>query len=105
MTDNNYSINNLIGTFATISTGTNKPIPNSIVCVDTSNNRIGINTIDPSYSLHVVGYNNDATISTKHLIVNDDTTSKIIFKNLPTSNIGLELGQLYNDAGTLKVKI
>lgn len=107
MTDSNYSINNLIGTFATISTGATKPIPNSIVCIDTSNNRIGVNTIDPSYSIHVIGSDNDATICSNHLIVDNNDNNiktKVLFKNLPTSNIGLETGQLYNDNGILKIK-
>ena len=105
MTESNNSINTLIGTFATISTGSNQPIPNSLVCIDTSNHRIGINTIDPSYGIHVTGTNDNATISSSNLIIKDDTLSKIVFSNLPTSDIGLETGQVYNDAGILKIKL
>lgn len=30
--------------------------------------------------------------------------TKITLTNLPTSNVGLEAGALYNDSGTIKVK-
>jgi hypothetical protein len=31
------------------------PDTNNLICIDTSNNRIGINTLDPQYSLHISG--------------------------------------------------
>ena len=101
--DVNSSINNLIGTFATINTGSFQPIPNNLLCIDTSNNRIGVNTIDPSYGIHVIGSNNDGTIGSKSLRVSNDSTTVIIFENLPTTSDKLETGQLYNDSGTLKI--
>lgn len=101
MTDSdiNSSINNLIGTFATINTGSFQPIANDLVCVDTSNSRIGINTIDPSYGIHIIdssGLKVEATSNSSVL--------QIIFNNLPTSSSGLVPGQIYNDSGTLKIK-
>lgn len=116
----NSSINNLIGTFATVNTGSYQPIPNKLVCIDTSNNRIGVNTIDPSYGIHVVGQNDNddnGTISSNKIISNNLTISgdsisntKIIFKGLPTYSSQLdldqklELGQLYIDnSGMLKI--
>lgn len=109
MTDVNSSINNLIGTFATVDIGNFQPIPDKLVCIDTSNNRIGINTIDPSYGIHVKGDHNDGTIGSTGLIIsppNPINTIKVIFKNLPelTDLASLETGQLYNDGGTLKIK-
>ena len=101
--DVNSSINNLIGTFATINTGSYQPIPNNLVCIDTSNNRIGVNTIDPSYGIHVIGSDNDGTICSKSLRISNHSNTVIIFENLPTSNQDLERGQLYNDGGTLKI--
>ena len=93
MSDNS-SINNLIGTLSTVNTGSFEPIPNEMVCFDTSNNRIGINTIDPSYAIHVVpGANNNATIC----------SSRLILTGLPTSPSGLVTGEVYNDGGTLKI--
>tara|TARA_B100001175_G_C19462758_1_gene617418 strand:+ start:994 stop:1314 length:321 start_codon:yes stop_codon:yes gene_type:complete len=101
--DVNSSINNLIGTFATINTGSFQPIPNNLVCIDTSNNRIGVNTIDPSYGIHVIGSNDDGTIASKSLRISNDSNTVIIFENLPTSSVGLATGQVYNDGGTLKL--
>tara|TARA_X000000368_G_C23056818_1_gene724323 strand:+ start:2978 stop:3301 length:324 start_codon:yes stop_codon:yes gene_type:complete len=101
--DINTSINNLIGTFATINTGSFQPIPSNLVCIDTSNNRIGINTIDPSYSIHVLGSDEDGTIASSNLKISNNSNTKIIFKNLPTSSDGLETGQLWNDNGILKI--
>lgn len=101
--DVNSSINNLIGTFATINTGSFQPIPNNLVCIDTSNNRIGVNTIDPSYGIHVIGSNDDGTIASKSLRISNDSKTVIIFENLPTSSLGLPTGQVYNDGGTLKL--
>ena len=96
MTDINQSINNLIGTFATVDTENVNIIPENLVCIDTSNNKIGINTIDPSYCLHII--DPDAL-----KIESSATNTKIIFNNLPTSNSGLVTGQLYSDGGTLKI--
>ena len=50
------SINNLVGTFTQIRGGgqNSESISTDSVCIDTSNNRIGINTLDPSYSVHVL---------------------------------------------------
>jgi hypothetical protein len=123
--DINSSINNLIGTFATVNTGDSNPIPDNLVCIDTSNNRIGVNTIDPLYGIHVVGRNDDShddagTVASKRLIVSTDSNlivstdsntqnskTVVIFDNLPTISHGLVSGQLYNDSGSgiLKIKI
>lgn len=55
------SINTLIGTFSAISQITDREITNNLICIDTSENRIGINTIDPSYSIHIIG--NDSSFN------------------------------------------
>lgn len=100
----NSSINNLIGTFATINTGSFVPVATNLVCIDTSNNRIGVNTIDPSYGIHVMGSGVDGTIGSTGLTIdNKSADTKVILKNLPTTVTGLETGQLYNDGGFLKV--
>ena len=68
------SINQLLGTNAYISSDTGDSIniveANSL-CIDTSNNRIGINTIDPSYSIHVEnnGINHDSSIYSYNIII------------------------------------
>ena len=53
------SINTLIGTFSSIDiTNVGAVIDSSnLICIDTSNNRIGINTIDPSCSIHIKSIN------------------------------------------------
>ncbi len=103
----NSSINNLIGTFATINTGSLQPIPTKLVSIDTLNNRIGINTVDPSYCIHIIdssGLKIESTESTTHHV-------EIIFKNLPTvpptELADLVDGQLYkeSDGTTFNLKI
>tara|TARA_B100000768_G_scaffold126839_1_gene117423 strand:- start:4763 stop:5092 length:330 start_codon:yes stop_codon:yes gene_type:complete len=103
--DMNSSINNLIGTFATINTGSFVPVATNLVCIDTSNNRIGVNTIDPSYGIHVIGSGVDGTIGSTGLIIHDKSAvTKVILKNLPTTVNGLVSDQLYIGAnGELKV--
>ena len=104
MAEMNSSINNLIGTFATINTGSFVPITDNLVCIDTSNNRIGVNTIDPECGIHVLGSGNDGTIACMGLTVGKvEETTKILFKNLPTSAESLETGQLYSNNGVLTI--
>ena len=107
----NSSINHLIGTFAREQpygkTIINEP---NLVCIDTSNNRIGINTLDPSYAIHVVSNtnnsSNDETISSNKLKSDRlEINGTIIFKNLPISDNDLATGQLYNSDGFLKIKL
>ena len=95
------SINKLIGTFSTIDTGSLDPVSDELICIDTSNNRLGIGTLDPSYEIHV----NKGTIYTKHLTVSGGT---INLQGLPTiSDLGnLDTGDLYRDiSGFLKIKL
>jgi len=68
------SINQLLGTNAYLTSDTEDIIninPNQLLCIDTSNNRIGINTLDPSYSIHVVNNtsNNDSSIYSYNIII------------------------------------
>jgi len=65
MTDSdnlNSSLNTLLASFTHIDPKSigiysdNSPIES--ICIDTSNTRIGINTLDPSYSLHIMDGNN-----------------------------------------------
>lgn len=52
----NSSINNLIGTFSNVTAAVDSNNLNgtNLICIDTSNNRLGINTLDPSHAIHVV---------------------------------------------------
>ena len=75
------SINTLIGTFSSIDiTNAGAVIDSSnLICIDTSNNRIGINTIDPSSSIHIKNRNTfyadisiqPYSIITPHLYITD----------------------------------
>lgn len=38
-------------------------------------------------------------------LANDNDITKIVFRELPTSATGLEVGQVWNDSGTLKIVI
>ena len=51
------SINNLVGTFYTQNIDSDWNLMNNNICIDTSLNRIGINTLDPSHSIHVLNGN------------------------------------------------
>jgi hypothetical protein len=74
------SINTLIGTFSSIDINNSATTIDSsnLICIDTSNNRIGINTIDPSCSIHIINNISYADISvqtysiiTPHLYITD----------------------------------
>ena len=94
------SIENIISTVSCISSDESYlPDVNNIICLDTSNNRIGINTIKPDYSIDLSNNNLDTSsgiIRCKNLILYDvtDTSENLL------------LGQLYKELdGTLKIKI
>jgi hypothetical protein len=59
------SLNTLIGTFSSIDiNNSNTTIDsNNLICIDTSYNRIGINTIDPSCSIHIINTGSTSNIS------------------------------------------
>lgn len=95
------SINTLIGTFSSIDDINSRSIDASnLICIDTSNNRIGINTIDPSYSIHIVDNSS---------LTNGIYTPRLYFylSKLPDSSNGLLQGQVYYEpsTGNLKVKL
>ena len=98
------SINTLIGTFSAIGSVTNRNIdPSNLICIDTLNNRIGINTIDPSYSITIVD-----NISTPNISIGI-YTPRLYFDvtNLPRSSNDASFGQVYVDGTneTLKIKL
>ena len=52
----NSDYNKIISTINSVSRDyTYSPDPNNLICIDTSNNRIGINTLNPQESLHISG--------------------------------------------------
>ena len=101
------SINTLIGTFSAIGSITNRNIdPSNLICIDTLNNRIGINTIDPSYSITIV--DNISTITSPNISIGI-YTPRLYFDvtKLPTSRNDASFGQVYVDVPneTLKIKL
>jgi len=57
------SLNTLIGTFSSIDiNNSNTTIidASNLICIDTSNNRIGINTMDPEYSITIMNPSNNS---------------------------------------------
>ena len=94
------SINTLIGTFSSIAAISNITIDTgNLICIDTSYNRIGINTIDPSYSIHIQHNGTNA---------NGIYTPMLIFdlSRLPLLEASANKGQVYYDvSGYLKIKL
>ena len=96
------SINTLIGTFSSIAAISNITIDTgNLICIDTSYNRIGINTIDPSYSITILDINNSSN--------NGIYTPRLFFdlSKIPNSvDLPTIRGQVYYDSsGYLKVKL
>tara|TARA_X000000368_G_scaffold168886_2_gene133258 strand:- start:2020 stop:2439 length:420 start_codon:yes stop_codon:yes gene_type:complete len=97
------SINQLLGTNAYISSDTGDSIniieANSL-CIDTSNNRIGINTIDPFYSIHVAdnGINNDSSIYSYNIII----PNKLDVSYIEVSN-NFKLCNSINDNSSMEI--
>jgi len=96
------SINTLIGTFSSIDDINRRTTDTSnLICIDTSNNRIGINTINPTHSITIL-YNNNTTdgIYTPRLFF--DLTSLLPTRSTPTTISG----EVYCDSsGFLRVTL
>lgn len=100
------SVNKLIGTFAqtSVQITSNDFLNDNQKCIiiDTSENRIGINTIYPQYEIDV---SDGGTIKTDNLIIN-----KLIINNLKQESIDAQLvdlvsGEVYYDSNYfLKIK-
>jgi hypothetical protein len=114
----NSSINNLIGTFSQVTIGsTANDEPEKFICIDTSTNRIGINTLEPQCSIDISGTSQDDCIQTNDLIINGTIIGKIISNARYTINISnivvytgttqpgnLISGDIYRDvSGYLKI--
>tara|TARA_R110000823_G_scaffold205994_1_gene336788 strand:+ start:197 stop:481 length:285 start_codon:yes stop_codon:yes gene_type:complete len=91
----NQSINNLVGTFTAVGIEDNFTLHNeNVICIDTSTNRLGINTLEPEHEIDV---SNNGTIRCGKLILTDLYNS--------TDLMNLAVGTVYADAsGNLKIK-
>jgi hypothetical protein len=67
------SINTLIGTFSSVPQSIGTETMDQCICIDTSTNRIGINTLTPQYAIDIsnLSSTNPQSIRTPRLIVND----------------------------------
>jgi hypothetical protein len=56
MSDSNY--NKIISTINSVTSNYSyTPDPNNLICIDSSNNRIGINTLNPVHAIDISGGN------------------------------------------------
>jgi len=56
MSDSNY--NKIISTINSVTSNYSyTPDPNNLICIDSSNNRIGINTLNPTQAIDISGGN------------------------------------------------
>jgi hypothetical protein len=104
----NSSINTLIGTFSAIGSITNRNIdPSNLICIDTQNNRIGINTINPSHSITIVDSSSNINGNRNPYIGIYSPRLYFDLSWLPTSKAHATIGQVYIDGSneTLKVKL
>ena len=86
------SINNLVGTFTAVDLGTVYELStDSVICIDTSTHRLGINTLEPEHEIDV---SNNGTIR----------CGKLILTDLSDSSDNLAVGTVYVDNGVLKIK-
>ena len=74
--------NKIISTINSVSSNyTYVPDPDNLICIDSSNNRIGINTLDPLYSIDV----SSGTIrGTDFMFTNNTITLKALLNRLIT---------------------
>lgn len=93
------SINTLVGTFSSVTADLEIQNMNQCICIDTSNNKIGINTLTPLYAIDISNVANSidkSYIRTPRLIISD--ISRLTFAN-NISNLGSMLtGEIYVDA-------
>lgn len=71
------------------------PDASNIITIDTSNNRIGIGTLNPEKSLHIKGDNNSGIITTNLEISSNpyNINSGFVKSNLIPDNFDYSLGQ------------
>ena len=83
----NQSLNTLLASFTHIKPNDmlnlNDIASFESICIDTSNTRIGINTLDPSYSIHIA----DSTDNSGSFYASEITCISANIKNLDISSI------------------
>jgi hypothetical protein len=88
------SINTLVGTFSSITATISNEFMSQCICIDTCNNRIGINTLNPGYAIDISNVSTSVKecIRTPRLLVTDrigintlDPSYAIDISNVSTS--------------------
>ena len=92
------SINTLIGTFSYIPETIRAQAMDQCICIDTSTNRIGINTLTPEYAIDISNLSsaNPQYIRTPKLIISDIT--RLLYANTIPNILLLASGEIYVDA-------
>ena len=92
------SINTLVGAFSYVTADISTYSMEQCICIDTSANRIGINTLAPTYAIDISNFNanNPQYIRTPRLIISD--ISSLQFVGHIQSSYLLASGEVYVDA-------
>ena len=92
--------NKLVANIKQTSTSSITTIKNNeVICIDSSNNRIGINTLDPSYSLTISGNSTNNAVSAPYLyitnsgIINELSVNSIVIKDASINDLSLTTGE------------
>lgn len=105
---NNSSLNNLFGSFLNINSiaGIEIDFQEDIntICIDSSLNRIGINTLDPTCSLDISG--NDGkiqvnSISCENIDINDSLTLNGIDLSNQLVSLDNSINEIYNGSNSI----
>jgi hypothetical protein len=105
------SINTLIGTFSSLDVNSNTIIDSSnLICIDTSNNRIGINTINPICSIHIMNTTNSRTnitsaISTPKLYITEISNINIVGQTMSGQTIYTKSEVYCDSSGYLRLRL
>jgi len=92
------SINTLIGNFSFVPDTIGPETMDQCICIDTSTNRIGINTLTPKYAIDISNFSptDPQYIRTPRLIISD--ISRLSFANDIPNILTLVSGEIYVDA-------
>lgn len=106
---NNSSLNNLFGSFLNINSINNTVIDFqediNTICIDSSLNRIGINTLDPTCSLDISG--NDGKIQVNSISCEniDISDGNLRMFSLPNIDNSVNYGLYVDINGFIKIRI
>ena len=92
------SINALVGAFSYVAADISTNSMEQCICIDTSANRIGINTLAPTYAIDISNFatNKPQYIRTPRLIISD--ISNLLFSGAISATDQLISGEVYLDA-------